>query len=108
MKTSLTNNLIRSTALALSASYMLTSPLALAAGEKKDDKGFLEKMEQWQDKMSDKFRSQYVFDDSGRIVQYPKGTSTYPTLDSLVTFEYMTLTENQLPRQPIFVRLRTI
>ncbi len=42
---------------ALSASCMMTSPLAVAAGvEKKDDKGFIEKMEQWQDKMTDKFR----------------------------------------------------
>ena len=43
--------------LALSASGLMTSPLAVAAGvEKKEDKGFIEKMEQWQDKMSDKFR----------------------------------------------------
>ncbi len=42
---------------ALSASCMTTSPLAVAAGvEKKNDKGFIEKMEQWQDKMTDKFR----------------------------------------------------
>ena len=43
--------------LALSASGLMTSPLAVAAGvEKKEDKGFIEKLEQWQDEMSDKFR----------------------------------------------------
>ena len=44
--------------LALGASVMLTCPpLAVAAGEaKKDNKGFMEKMDQWQDKMSEKFR----------------------------------------------------
>ncbi len=43
--------------LALSAIGLMTSPLAVAAGvEKKEDRGFIEKMEQWQDKMSDKFR----------------------------------------------------
>ena len=36
---------------------MITSSSAVAAGEaKKDDNGFLKKMEQWQDKMSEKFR----------------------------------------------------
>ncbi len=45
-------------ALAVSAIFLMTCPpSAVAAGDaKKDDKGFLEKMEQWQDKMSDKFR----------------------------------------------------
>ena len=58
--------------LALSASLMITSPSALAAGEaKKDDKGFIEKMEQWQDKMSDKFRDTWKSlrgDDKGKSV----------------------------------------
>lgn len=43
--------------LALSASLIITSSSAVAAGEaRKDDKAFLKKMEQWQDKMSEKFR----------------------------------------------------
>lgn len=43
--------------LALAASFIITSLPAAAADEaKKDNKGFLEKMEQWQDKMSEKFR----------------------------------------------------
>lgn len=43
--------------LALGASFMLALPSMAAAEEaKKDDKGFLEKMDQWQDKMSEKFR----------------------------------------------------
>ena len=92
MKTTPTQNLVRSTALALCAAGLALSgpsylraaeqatnpttgtygsgmnyqttierqseaPLAVAAGvEKKDDKGFIEKMEQWQGKMTDKFR----------------------------------------------------
>ena len=44
--------------LALSAGFMMTWPLpAVAADEaKKDNKGFMEKMDRWQDKMSKKFR----------------------------------------------------
>ena len=59
--------------LILSASIVLASPLAaVAAGEtKKDDKGFLDKMEQWQDKMSEKFRDTWKGlrgDDKGKSV----------------------------------------
>lgn len=43
--------------LVLSASIMITLPsIATAEQAKKDNKGFREKMEQWQDKMSEKFR----------------------------------------------------
>ncbi|MBA3963572.1 MAG: Hsp20 family protein [Chthoniobacterales bacterium] len=43
--------------LAFGASCMMTSPLAIAASdEKTDNKGLVEKVEQWQDKMSEKFR----------------------------------------------------
>lgn len=50
-----TGSLIAS--LALSASLTMTLPSTTAAEEAtKDNKGFLEKMDQWQDKMSDKFR----------------------------------------------------
>ncbi len=59
--------------LALSASFMMASPSsAIAAGEaKKDDKGFIEKMDQWQDKMSDRFRDTWKSlrgDDKGKSV----------------------------------------
>lgn len=43
--------------LAFGASCIMTSPLAIAAGdEKTGNKGLLEKVEQWQNKMSEKFR----------------------------------------------------
>ena len=43
--------------LALIASSTMTLPAAAAAADaKKDNQGFLEKMEQWQDRMSEKFR----------------------------------------------------
>ena len=43
--------------LAAGLALMISSLSAVAASEaKKDDSGFLEKMEKWQDKMSDKFR----------------------------------------------------
>ena len=43
--------------LALSASFIVTWPSpAIAEEAKKDNKGFIEKMEQWQEKMSEKFR----------------------------------------------------
>ena len=59
--------------LALSGSLMTTCPpSAIAAGEaKKDDNGFLEKMDQWQDKMSEKFRDTWKSlrgDDKGKSV----------------------------------------
>ena len=48
------SNISRAGLLALCVTFMMT---AGAAGEAaKDNKGFLDKMEQWQDKMSDKFR----------------------------------------------------
>jgi HSP20 family protein len=58
MKTSPTNSLIRFIALAVCATALIVNPMVLAAepAEKKDDPGFLQKMEQWQDKMSEKFR----------------------------------------------------
>jgi HSP20 family protein len=44
-------------AVALTSSGLLVSmPSSASAETKKDDKGFLEKMEQWQNKMSEKFR----------------------------------------------------
>ena len=47
-------NISRAGLLALSVTFLMTTG---AAGEAaKDNKGFLDKMEQWQDKMSDKFR----------------------------------------------------
>jgi HSP20 family molecular chaperone IbpA len=59
MKTTI--NMRRANALvafrALVASLMLTLPAPLAAEDaKKDNQGFLKKMEQWQDRMSEKFR----------------------------------------------------
>ena len=43
--------------LALSACLIMTLPASVAAAEtKQDNKGFIEKMEKWQDKMSEKFR----------------------------------------------------
>lgn len=59
-----------SAGLALGASFLLISPLS-AAEAKKDDKGFLNKMEQWQDKMSEKFRDTWKglrSDDKGKSV----------------------------------------
>ena len=57
MKTQLTHNIARSTALAVGVGCLMTTSLTFAAdAAKKEDKGFLDKMEQWQDKMSDKFR----------------------------------------------------
>ena len=48
------SNISRAGLLALCVTFMMTTG---AAGEAaKDNKGFLDKMEQWQDKMSDKFR----------------------------------------------------
>jgi hypothetical protein len=58
MKTSSANSLIGFIALAVCATALFINPIVLAAGpaEKKDDPGFLQKMEQWQNKMSEKFR----------------------------------------------------
>jgi HSP20 family molecular chaperone IbpA len=56
--------------LALGASFL--SPVAVAADEaRKSDKGFIEKMDQWQDKMSEKFRDTWKSlrgDDQGNSV----------------------------------------
>jgi len=58
MKTSPTNFIIDFVALAFYATAFIASPMAVAdePAKKKDDSGFVQKMEQWQDKMSDKFR----------------------------------------------------
>ena len=56
--------------------------------------------------MSNEFRSQYKFD-HGQIQHYPKKSTIYPTLGSVVTYEYMSFTKDGLPRQPIFLRLRS-
>lgn len=57
MKTLPTNKLIGFIASAYCATALIACPMAGAAQpEKKNDPGFLQKMEQWQDRMSDKFR----------------------------------------------------
>src|SRR5689334_15136717 len=43
-------------ALGATATTPFAAPLAGAAEEKKDTAGFLDRMKQWQDRMSDKFR----------------------------------------------------
>jgi len=56
--------------------------------------------------MSKEFRSQYKFQD-GVIKHFPKKNEKFPTLGSVVTYEYMSFTKDGLPRQPIFLRLRS-
>jgi len=56
--------------------------------------------------INQKFRAQYIFGKDGKIEKHPSKNSEYPSLGSIVTYEYMSLTKDGLPRQPIFLRLR--
>jgi DNA ligase-1 len=54
-------------------------------------------------RISAEFRGQYKFK-GGKMVSVPaKG---YPRIGSIVTYEYMSMTDDGLPRQPVFLRLR--
>lgn len=59
-------------------------------------------------RMNHEFRRQYQYDAKRRTwTHVPKsGGNVYPTIGSVVTFEYMTLSAKGVPRQPIFIRLR--
>ena len=58
-------------------------------------------------RMNREFRSAYQFR-NGKISQAPrKGNSNhFPVIGDMVTYEYMSLSKNGIPRQPIFLRLR--
>lgn len=49
-------------------------------------------------------RDQYRFDDRGRLVNTPP--KHCPRLGSVVTYEFMNVTDRGLPRQPVFLRMR--
>ena len=55
--------------------------------------------------MSRTFRSQYKFR-HGQVVDAPKNDKQVPIIGTRVTYEYMSLTKDGLPRQPIFLRIR--
>jgi DNA ligase-1 len=61
-------------------------------------------------KITAEFRSQYRFGPGGKLVSEPsnqsQNQSQYPRLGDIVTYQYMSLTNTGLPRQPIFLRLR--
>lgn len=55
-------------------------------------------------KISDAFRAKYRFHKNG--VSFDESDPELPHIGDLVTFEYMELTENGVPRQPVFLGVR--
>lgn len=57
-------------------------------------------------KLSSEFRRQYRFD-RGKLSGEPSRGSGYPVIGDYVTYEYMSMTSKGLPRQPVYIRIRS-
>ena len=57
-------------------------------------------------RLTEDFRGKYKFDNGKIIDMPPKDNGTYPVMNDIVTFTFMEYTDDGIPRQPIFQRLR--
>ncbi len=66
-----------------------------------DTKKLLSKTFRLAGRLSVELRQKYVFKPDGRVILPQDG----PVMGSIVTYQYMDLTDNGIPRQPIFIRM---
>ena len=57
-------------------------------------------------RLTDDFRSKYKFKNGSIITTPPNNNNIYPVINDIVTFTFMEYTNDGIPRQPIYQRIR--